>query len=503
MFHSVQRNLVAQTGDPDGNGKGGKSIFSLLYGEQAAFFEAETVPRIKHKKFGTLSMVNGGEGIHGSQFFLTLAPNIDYLDSQKHTVFGEVAEGFEVLNMFNEAIVDGSNQPYKDIRIFHTVVLDDPFEDPQGLEKYIPDRSPSPTAERLKGGRIGVDEEVDDEKGLTAEEVTQRHKEREAKANAQILEMVGDIPDVDVKPPDNVLFVCKLNPVTTSEDLEIIFSRFGPIASCEVIRDQKTKDSLQYAFIEFEKPEDCEKAYFKMDNVLIDDRRIHVDFSQSVSKIRWKPKGKPDAKKDDDEERTQLRIKHPDDRRVNKYNLVFEEVDTGVKHKRERSQSKDRHKHKKHHKKKKNRSSSSEHNLSSADEDVRRKMVDSRKDRKKSWRERSPISSNEQGKQKRRDTSSSEERTVQRHNKKHRSRSPSGETKRKTKEAHQGTSNQPDEKSKHKTKKRGHSSSEEERTKAKHKKKHHSQPVDRPKGREEKQQHSDSRMSREKPNKRH
>lgn len=41
---------------------------------------------------------------------------------------------------------------------------------------------------------------------------------------------VGDIPDVDVKPPDNVLFVCKLNPVTTSEDLEIIFSRFGPIA---------------------------------------------------------------------------------------------------------------------------------------------------------------------------------------------------------------------------------------------------------------------------------
>lgn len=37
--------------------------------------------------------------------------------------------------------------------------------------------------------------------------------------------------------------------------------------------------------------EDCEKAYFKMDNVLIDDRRIHVDFSQSVSKIRWKGKG--------------------------------------------------------------------------------------------------------------------------------------------------------------------------------------------------------------------
>jgi len=41
----------------------------------------------------------------------------------------------------------------------------------------------------------------------------------------------------------------------------------------------------------FLQPEECENAYFKMDNVLIDDRRIHVDFSQSVSKIQGKPKG--------------------------------------------------------------------------------------------------------------------------------------------------------------------------------------------------------------------
>ena len=36
---------------------------------------------------------------------------------------------------------------------------------------------------------------------------------------------------------------------------------------------------------------ECENAYFKMDNVLIDDRRIHVDFSQSVAKVKWKGKG--------------------------------------------------------------------------------------------------------------------------------------------------------------------------------------------------------------------
>ena len=42
----------------------------------------------------------------------------------------------------------------------------------------------------------------------------------------QVLEIIGDIPDKDIKPPDNVLFVCKLNSVTTDEDLEIIFSRW-------------------------------------------------------------------------------------------------------------------------------------------------------------------------------------------------------------------------------------------------------------------------------------
>ena len=46
-----------------------------------------------------------------------------------------------------------------------------------------------------------------------------------------------------------------------------------------------TMESLCYAFIEYENQEDCEEAYSKMDKVLIDDRRIHVDFSQSVSKL--------------------------------------------------------------------------------------------------------------------------------------------------------------------------------------------------------------------------
>lgn len=54
-------------------------------------------------------------------------------------------------------------------------------------------------------------------------------KEKEARARATILEIVGDIPDAEIAPPENVLFVCKLNPITNDDDLEIIFSRFGKI----------------------------------------------------------------------------------------------------------------------------------------------------------------------------------------------------------------------------------------------------------------------------------
>ncbi|XP_056422742.1 peptidyl-prolyl cis-trans isomerase-like 4 [Hyla sarda] len=288
LVHNVQRDFIIQTGDPSGTGRGGESVFSKLYGEQARYFEPEKVPRIKHKKLGTVSMVNNGSDQHGSQFLITTGVNLDYLDGV-HTVFGEVTEGLDVLQKINETFVDKDFVPFQDVRINHTVILDDPFDDPPGLP--IPDRSPEPTKEQLDSGRIGADEEIDDNKGKPIEEIEEQLAEKEAKTKAVLLEMVGDIPDADIKPPENVLFVCKLNPVTTDEDLEIIFSRFGNIKSCEIIRDWKTGESLCYAFIEFEKEEDCEKAYFKMDNVLIDDRRIHVDFSQSVAKVKWKGKG--------------------------------------------------------------------------------------------------------------------------------------------------------------------------------------------------------------------
>ena len=45
------------------------------------------------------------------------------------------------------------------------------------------------------------------------------------------LEILGDLPDASLKPPENILFICKLNPITQEKDLEVIFSRFGPVKS--------------------------------------------------------------------------------------------------------------------------------------------------------------------------------------------------------------------------------------------------------------------------------
>ncbi len=73
--------------------------------------------------------------------------------------------------------------------------------------------SPLPSKAQLATVRIGEDDKLGEE--ADAEAVEKQRREREARAQALTLEMVGDLPFAEVKPPENVLFVCKLNPVTT------------------------------------------------------------------------------------------------------------------------------------------------------------------------------------------------------------------------------------------------------------------------------------------------
>ncbi|KAJ3175455.1 Peptidyl-prolyl cis-trans isomerase cyp6 [Irineochytrium annulatum] len=304
LVHTVQKNFTAQTGgDHRGTPTSGESIWGVINGASQRYFPPEIHPKLKHLKKGTVSfatVANESDDalpLAGSQFFLTLVDGLDYLDG-KHAVFGHVVEGQEVLDEINLQLTDEQGRPFRDIRLValstkrggitanlnrikHTVILDDPFPDPPNFKE--PSRSPSPTPDMLKSSRIREDEELFPD--VDPEVLEKEHRANEAKAQAITLEMIGDLPFAEIKPPENVLFVCKLNPVTRDEDLELIFSRFGEIISCEILRDKKTNDSLSYAFIEFSKKEEAEEAYFKMDNVLIDDRRIHVDFSQSVSKL--------------------------------------------------------------------------------------------------------------------------------------------------------------------------------------------------------------------------
>ena len=148
----------------------------------------------------------------GSQFLVTLADGLDFLDG-KAAIFGKVVEGFDALEKINESFIDAKGRPLKDIRIRHTVILDDPFEDPPGLVE--PETSPLPSKAQLATVMIADDVELDDD----VDEVTMEklRREREARAQALTLEMVGDLPFAEVKPPENVLFVCKLNPVTQGE----------------------------------------------------------------------------------------------------------------------------------------------------------------------------------------------------------------------------------------------------------------------------------------------
>lgn len=255
-FHNIHKDFIAQTGDPTGTGTGGRSVY------EDRFFGDEIRADLKHDKVGTVGMASAGRDLNASQFYITLRDNLHYLD-EKHTIFGEVAEGLETLTRINQTVVDEENRPRQKIIIKQTYVLY-----PQELpDDSIPEGEPKDELEPPLNEQLS--------------------SEKEAHSRAVALECIGDIPDADVKPPDNVLFVCKLNPVTEDEDLHVIFSQFGTVVSAETLRDYRTGESLCYAFVEFEKREACEQAYFKMNNALIDDRRICVDFSQSVSKI-WK-----------------------------------------------------------------------------------------------------------------------------------------------------------------------------------------------------------------------
>lgn len=93
IFHRVIRDFMIQGGDPTGSGRGGPGYK----------FEDETSGNPLKHGTGYLSMANSGPNSNGSQFFITHSPQ-NHLDG-KHTVFGNVIEGMDVVNAINQGDV--------------------------------------------------------------------------------------------------------------------------------------------------------------------------------------------------------------------------------------------------------------------------------------------------------------------------------------------------------------------------------------------------------------
>ncbi len=108
IFHRVIKDFMIQGGDPTGTGTGGSSLWG-------ASFKDEVNSELKFDKQGILAMANSGPNTNGSQFFITTAKT-PWLN-MRHTIFGEVISGYNVVEKIENSAADSSSKPITEQKI--------------------------------------------------------------------------------------------------------------------------------------------------------------------------------------------------------------------------------------------------------------------------------------------------------------------------------------------------------------------------------------------------
>lgn len=108
IFHRVIKDFMVQGGDPTGTGRGGESLWGSPFQD-----EFDSSARFDRK--GILAMANAGPGTNGSQFFITTAAT-DWLND-RHTIFGEVIEGYENVEKIENSSTDPMDKPLEEQKI--------------------------------------------------------------------------------------------------------------------------------------------------------------------------------------------------------------------------------------------------------------------------------------------------------------------------------------------------------------------------------------------------
>lgn len=113
IFHRVIQGFMIQGGDPTGTGRGGES----LWGKD---FEDEVTPSVTFNRAGLLAMANRGPSTNGSQFFITTVPTPHL--NMRHTIFGEVVGGMDVVTAIETTPVGPGDKPVTDQKIIKAYV---------------------------------------------------------------------------------------------------------------------------------------------------------------------------------------------------------------------------------------------------------------------------------------------------------------------------------------------------------------------------------------------